>query len=207
MRRNGKSPVQSSRDGLPSDPQLTKRAKRGDERAFTMLYDRYRPALLRYLYSKIFDYQLAEDLVQETFIRIHRHLDRFRQSSKFSVWAFTIASNLAKNALRNRARRRRLVVFESENGEREDGLSIMDTIGSGVDLERELDIKLFWEMIDKVVGQLSGHYREVFRLREIEGKTYDEMVADLDQKLGTIKSRLCRARKSVYRGAARRLAS
>jgi DNA-directed RNA polymerase specialized sigma24 family protein len=74
----------------------------GEERAFQELVERYQTRLLNFIYRTIGDREKAEDLVQEVFIRVYRHLHRFDRSKKFSTWAYTIASNLAKNELRNR---------------------------------------------------------------------------------------------------------
>src|SRR5262247_3238337 len=84
----------------------------GEERAFQELVERYQTRLLNFVYRIIGDRERAEDLVQEVFIRVHRHLGRFDRSKKFSTWIYTIASNLAKNELRNRSRNP-LVLFTS----------------------------------------------------------------------------------------------
>jgi len=76
----------------------------GEERAFSELVTRYQTRLLNFVYRTIGDREKAEDLVQEVFIRVYRHLHRFDRSKKFSTWVYTIASNLAKNELRNRSR-------------------------------------------------------------------------------------------------------
>ena len=79
----------------------------GQARAFDALVDRYQGRLLNFIYRTVGDRERAEDLVQEAFIRVHRHMARFDRSKKFSTWIYTIASNLAKNELRNRSRRNR----------------------------------------------------------------------------------------------------
>src|SRR5438132_2909667 len=84
----------------------------GDPQAFEELVERYQRRLLNFVYRTIGDRERAEDLVQEVFIRVYRHLHRFDRSKKFSTWAYTIASNLAKNELRNRSRNP-LVLFQS----------------------------------------------------------------------------------------------
>src|SRR5688500_19222972 len=83
----------------------------GEERAFQELVERYQTRLLNFVFRTIGDREKAEDLVQEVFIRVHRHLHRFDRSKKFSTWIYTIASNLAKNELRNRSRNP-LVLFQ-----------------------------------------------------------------------------------------------
>jgi RNA polymerase sigma factor (sigma-70 family) len=84
----------------------------GEERAFQELVSRYQTRLLNFIYRTISDREKAEDLVQEVFIRVYRHIGRFDRSKKFSTWIYTIASNLAKNELRNRSRNP-LVLFQS----------------------------------------------------------------------------------------------
>src|SRR5881392_4380478 len=87
----------------------------GEERAFSELVERYQTRLLNFIYRTIGDRDRAEDLVQEDFIRVYRHLHRFDCSKKFSTWVYTIASNLAKNELRNRSRSP-LVLFQTMRG-------------------------------------------------------------------------------------------
>src|SRR4026209_2606666 len=87
----------------------------GEERAFQELVERYQTRLLNFIYRTIGDREKSEDLVQEVFIRVYRHLHRFDSTKKFSTWAYTIASNLAKNELRNRSRNP-LVYYQSSWG-------------------------------------------------------------------------------------------
>ena len=84
----------------------------GESRAFDELVERYQTRLLNFIYRTIGDRERAEDLVQEVFVRVYRHLQRFDRSKKFSTWIYTIASNLAKNELRNRSRNP-LVLFQT----------------------------------------------------------------------------------------------
>src|ERR671915_1959271 len=91
----------------------------GEERAFQELVERYQTRLLNFIFRTIGDRERAEDLVQEVFIRVYRHIHRFDRSKKFSTWVYTIASNLAKNELRNRSRNP-LVLFQTMKGTRED---------------------------------------------------------------------------------------
>src|SRR3982075_3508076 len=91
----------------------------GEERAFSELVTRYQTRLLNFVYRTIGDREKAEDLVQEVFIRVYRHLHRFDRSKKFSTWVYTIASNLAKNQLRNRSRNP-LVLFQTIKGDWDD---------------------------------------------------------------------------------------
>jgi len=177
------------------DSEVVARFLAGDKRAFTELVDRYHVRLLNFIYRTIGDRDRAEDLVQETFIRVYRHLHRFDQSKKFSTWAYTIASNLAKNELRNRSRNP-LVLFQTikKNWEADHRpLEWEDNTYRPDDLYRKRHLK---ELIDQAVSQLPEHHRVVFVLREMEGKTYEEIAEITGVNLGTVKSRLNRARNN-----------
>ncbi|MGD0483957.1 MAG: sigma-70 family RNA polymerase sigma factor [Gemmatimonadales bacterium] len=167
----------------------------GDSRAFTELVLRYQTRLLNFVYRSIGDRERAEDLVQEAFIRVHRHLHRFDQAKKFSTWIYTIASNLAKNELRNRSRNP-LVLFQAirRNWEPDHRpLQFEDTQSRPDDLFRKRHLR---ELVEATVSQLPEHHREVFVLRELEGKSYEEIAEITGCNLGTVKSRLNRARNS-----------
>lgn len=165
----------------------------GATRAFDELVDRYQKRLLNFVYRTIGDRERAEDLVQEVFVRVHRHLHRFDQSKKFSTWIYTIASNLAKNELRNRGRSP-LVLFQTikKNWEADHRpLQFEDRHQRPDDLFRKRHLR---ELVDWAVRQLPEHHRVVFVLRELEGKTYEEIAEITGCNLGTVKSRLNRAR-------------
>jgi RNA polymerase sigma-70 factor, ECF subfamily len=165
----------------------------GDPQAFEELVDRYQRRLLNFVYRTIGDRERAEDLVQEVFIRVHRHLARFDQTKKFSTWIYTIASNLAKNELRNRSRNP-LVLFQTikKNWEADHRpLQFEDPQNRPDDLYRKRHLR---QLVDWSVAQLPEHHRVVFVLRELEGKTYEEIADITGCNLGTVKSRLNRAR-------------
>ena len=170
----------------------------GDERAFGELVGRYDVRLVNFVYRTVGDRERAQDLVQETFVRVYRHLHRFDQSKKFSTWIYTIASNLAKNELRNRSRNP-LVLFQTikKNWEADHRpLEWEDTQFKPDDLFRKRFLK---EKVEEAVAQLPEHHRIVFVLRELEGKTYEEIAEIADCNLGTVKSRLNRARNNFAR--------
>ena len=167
----------------------------GRRHAFHELVERYHVRLLNFIYRTIGDRDRAEDLVQETFIRVYRHLHRFDQSKKFSTWVYTIAGNLAKNELRNRSRNP-LVLFQTikKNWEADHRpLEWEDDSYRPDDLYRKRHLKA---RSRKAVGQLPEHHRVVFVLREMQGKTYEEIADITGVNLGTVKSRLNRARNN-----------
>lgn len=167
----------------------------GEERAFQELVERYQTRLLNFVFRTIGDRDRAEDLVQEVFIRVYRHLHRFDRSKKFSTWVYTIASNLAKNELRNRSRNP-LVLFQTirRNWEDDDRpLQFEDPGSRPDDLYRKRHLR---EAVEEAVEKLPPHHRNVFVLRELEGKSYEEIAEITSCNLGTVKSRLNRARNA-----------
>ena len=175
------------------DAQLVRQHLAGDEQAFGVLVDRYQGRLLNFVHRTIGDRERSEDLVQEAFIRVYRHLHRFDQTKKFSTWIYTIASNLAKNELRNRSRNP-LVFFESMKDARDTAarpLEFEDTTARPDDQFRQRHLR---EAVESCVAKLPSHHRQVFVLRELEGRSYQEIAEITRCNLGTVKSRLNRAR-------------
>src|SRR5687768_12893085 len=177
------------------DSQVVSSFLAGEERAFQELVDRYQTRLLNFVFRTIGDREKAEDLVQEVYIRVYRHLHRFDRSKKFSTWIYTIASNLAKNELRNRSRNP-LVLFQTIKASWQDEerpLQFEDHTARPDDLYRKRHLR---ELVEQSVAKLPEHHREVFVLRELEGKSYEEIAEITNCNLGTVKSRLNRARNS-----------
>ena len=178
-----------------NDSQVVQASLDGDPRAFNELVRRYDQRLLNFVYRTIGDRERSQDLVQETFVRVYRHLHRFDQTKKFSTWIYTIASNLAKNELRNRSRNP-LVLFQTlkKNWDADHRpLEWEDTQFKPDDLFRKRHLR---SKVEEAVEQLPEHHRIVFVLREMEGKTYEEIADITGCNLGTVKSRLNRARNN-----------
>jgi RNA polymerase sigma-70 factor (ECF subfamily) len=178
-----------------SDNELVQLFIEGESFRFNELVQRYGPRLLNFIYRVIGDRERSEDLVQETFVRVYRHIKRFDQDKKFSTWVYTIASNLAKNELRNRTRNP-LIYFQSLVKEWEDDrrpLEFADRSYRPDDLFRKRYLR---ELVNQAVEQLPEHHKIVFVLRETEGKSYEEIAEITKCSLGTVKSRLNRARNN-----------
>lgn len=168
----------------------------GSNHAFTVLVNRYQGRITNFLHRSIGDRERAEDLAQETFLRVYRHITRFDRSKKFSTWIYTIASNLAKNELRNRSRNVVFSTFTELEGPDEDDtrtFQFEDARSRPDDLYHK---RRLTEIVQAAIAKLPDHHRETFILREIEGKNYEEIAEILDCCLGTVKSRLSRARNS-----------
>jgi RNA polymerase sigma-70 factor (ECF subfamily) len=178
-----------------SDEELVTAHLEGRPRAFQSLYDRYRDRLVHFITRKTGDPDRAQDLVQEAFIRVTRHLHRFDTSKKFSTWIYTIAGNLSKNELRNRSRSP-LVLFQKLTNNWDDDhrpIQFEDSSTKPDDLYRKRYLR---RLVEDTVQTLPEHHQLVFRLRELEGKSYEEISDITGVNLGTVKSRLHRARNA-----------
>ena len=178
-----------------TDEELVSAHLQGRPVAFHRLYDRYRDRLIHFITRKTGDPDRAQDLVQEAFIRVTRHLHRFDTSKKFSTWVYTIAGNLSKNELRNRSRSP-LVLFQRLTNNWDDDhrpLQFEDYSTKPDDLYRKRYLR---RLVEDTVQTLPEHHQLVFRLRELEGKSYEEISDITGVNLGTVKSRLHRARNS-----------
>ena len=178
-----------------SDSELVAAHLGGHPLAFSELYNRYRDRLVHFITRKTGDRDRAEDLVQEAFVRVTRHLHRFDQSKKFSTWIYTICSNLSKNELRNRSRSP-LVLFQKLTTNWEPDHRPLQFEDSGMKPDKMFRNRYLEEIVEKTVTKLPEHHQLVFRLRELEGKSYEEIAEITGVNLGTVKSRLHRARTS-----------
>ncbi|HJZ81082.1 MAG TPA: sigma-70 family RNA polymerase sigma factor [Pyrinomonadaceae bacterium] len=177
-----------------SDHALLEETLAGDEDAFAELVSRYRNQITSYIYRMTNDYDGAVDLAQETFMRVYRAAGRYQTTHAFSTYIYRIATNLAISELRKR-KRRRLVsltgLVTSTDGDEvrdfdaPDEKPLQDT--SLVDTERRRVVK-------RAISTLPEKYRAPLVLRDVEGKSYDEIAEILRTSEGTVKSRINRAR-------------
>ena len=177
-----------------SDHALLEGTLAGDEDAFAELVSRYRNQITSYIYRMTNDYDGAVDLAQETFVRVYRAAGRYQTTHAFSTYIYRIATNLAISELRKRKRRRLvsltglLVGAEGEEArdfDAPDEKPLQDI--SLVDMERRRVVK-------KAISTLPDKYRAPLVLRDVEGKSYDEIAQILSTSEGTVKSRINRAR-------------
>ena len=166
------------------DGHVAQRHLEGDPQAFGALVDRYQTRLLKFINRTIGDRARAEDLVQDVFIRVFRHLHRFDRTRKFSTWIYTIAANLAKTELRSGSRNPAVL---------QQPLELEDATARPNDVLRR---KSLADGVARCVRQLPESLRDVFVLRELEEMSYDEIAEITGCNVGTVKSRLSRARSS-----------
>jgi RNA polymerase sigma-70 factor (ECF subfamily) len=176
-----------------SDHELIESAKNGDEPAFAEVVRRYRNPITNYLYRFLNDYEEAVDLAQETFVRVYFALERYHTEYAFSTYIYRIATNLAISELRKRKRRKLVSLtgfFQYGDDEEEDFQPTDEKPLPDVNLVENEQSKI----IGRAIATLPEKYRAPIVLREIEGKTYEEIAEILDLGLGTTKSRISRAR-------------
>ncbi len=176
----------------------------GDAGAFGHLDRLYRRRLMAFASRMVQDADRAEEIVQETFFRVFRHGHRFDPSRDFSTWIFTIAGNLARDELRRR-KRRRTVALESLPPGRVD--QVMADADEGVGADVRVESEDLVDLVRETAADLPAGQREVFVLREMEGMSYGEIAERLRCDLGTVKSRLNRARRQVAASMREQLAA
>jgi RNA polymerase sigma-70 factor, ECF subfamily len=181
------------------DKALIARFKDGDEAAFEEMVSRYWDRIYAMVLQLLRNSQDAEEVTQDAFIRAHRGLDKFRGDSSFSTWLYQIATNLARNRYWYWFRRKRdkSISFDQTVG------SESDTTFAEIfkaDIETPQDIAItneFQERVSAAMELLNTKHREVLVLRNIRNLSYDEIAAELEISIGTVKSRIARARESL----------
>ncbi|HTS52651.1 MAG TPA: RNA polymerase sigma factor RpoE [Burkholderiales bacterium] len=177
------------------DQQLVERAQRGDKRAFELLVAKYQRKLARLLSRFIRDPAEVEDVAQEAFIKAYRALPSFRGESAFYTWLYRIGINTAKNYLVALGRRAPTTTeFDSEDAENfEDGDQLRD-----VDTpENELMSKQIAQTVNDTMEALPEELRTAIVLREIDGLSYEEIATVMNCPIGTVRSRIFRARETI----------
>jgi len=172
-----------------TDEQLIARFQVGDVQAFDILVRRYKDQLLNFIYRFVGNRSDAEDIVQETFLRVYKNKHYYKEIAKFSTWVYTIAGNLAKTELRRRKRHKIFSVSNFVNEERD--YDIPDREHSP---EKKVDSSIQENIIQKAIGKLPTKFKEVIILRDIQGFAYEEISQILNIPLGTVKSRVNRGR-------------
>jgi RNA polymerase sigma-70 factor (ECF subfamily) len=181
-----------------ADAPLIERAKRGDQRAFEMLVVKYQRRIERLVGRMVRDADLVADIAQETFIRAYRALPQFRGESAFYTWLYRIAVNTAKKALVEL--KRDPVVTESAlaSRESEDETSRVEhELSHGETPEAVLASKEIAATVNAAVDALSEDLRQAITLREIEGLSYEEIAEAMNCPIGTVRSRIFRAREAI----------
>jgi len=181
-----------------TDHDLIALARTGSEKAYRELLDRYQRPVFSLVYRMVRDRELAEDLAQETFVKVFNHLDRFNPKYKFSSWIFKIASNLAIDTLRKREPN--MVSLDgSRHAETPDEIEATRITVESKDENPEefLEAKELGHEIERAIGLLRPDYRTAILLRHVEGRAYEEIAEVMGVPLGTVKTFIHRARAEL----------
>jgi RNA polymerase sigma-70 factor (ECF subfamily) len=174
------------------DRELVDAARGGDREAFRTLFERYNRRAYALALGVVRQADDALDVVQDAFIKAHKHLDKFEGTSSFYTWLYRIVMNLAIDHLRKHKR-----VTELRDGDEVDDSLLPQLLGGNPG--RALMDKEIRDRIDQALAELSDNHRAVLVMRELEGMSYEEMATVMGCSKGTIMSRLFHARKNMQR--------
>lgn len=180
------------------DADLAALAREGRESAFKELVRRYERPVFSLIFRMVRDRETAEDLGQETFIKVLNHIDRYRPEFKFSSWLFKIANNLTIDHLRKR-QLKTISIDGSPHAATaaEVEASTFDVEARGESALEEMESRELGGAIEKAIAKLRPEYRACILLRHVEDRSYEEIAATLDLPLGTVKTYIHRARHEL----------
>lgn len=173
------------------DEDLIVLVQEGNRRAFDEVVRRYKGRLYSFTLRMVKDPSLAEELTQETLIRVYMHAEKYREIAKFSTWVFTIATNLVRNRMRQQSRAPRLL---SLNPVPEEDEQPVDPPDPHADPSRSVEGEELGRLINEATARIPEKYRIPFLLREVDELSYEEIQQVTGLKLGTVRSRINRAR-------------
>jgi RNA polymerase sigma-70 factor (ECF subfamily) len=180
------------------DADVVALAQRGREAAYRELLRRYERPVFSLVFRMVRDRTIAEDLAQDTFVKVLNHIDRYRPEFKFSSWLFKIANNVAIDHLRKRQ-----LDTVSMDGSPHAGTAAeieatsFELADHGEDALQEMVSRELGSAIEKAIARLRPEYRSCIMLRHVEGRSYEEIAATLDLPLGTVKTFIHRARHQL----------
>jgi RNA polymerase sigma-70 factor (ECF subfamily) len=172
-----------------TDEELIARFQKGDEQAYTELVIRYRDKLMTFVFRFVNDMEQAEDIIQDTMLKLYTHKHYYRNIAKFSTWIYTIAGNLAKTELRKKKTRK--VTNISQMGPEDRDYELPSVAPETDEIVQSEYIE---KKIQAAIQNLPLHFRTVTILRDIQELSYEEISKIVEVPLGTVKSRINRAR-------------
>jgi RNA polymerase sigma-70 factor (ECF subfamily) len=180
----------------PSDLELVRRAQRNERGAFDLLVLKYQHKVIKLVARLLRDPSEAEDVAQEAFVKAYRALGSFRGDSAFYTWLYRIAVNTARNAIASR--QRRPLDYEAELSESEQ-LNLASRLRDSDTPEATALSEEIRVTVNEAIEQLPEDLRTAIVLREVEGLSYEEIAAAMDCPVGTVRSRIFRAREAIDR--------
>lgn len=174
---------------LYTDEMLISRFQSGDENAYVELVNRYKDKLTNFVFYFLKDEEHSEDIVQETFIRLYEKKHYYKEIAKFSTWIYTIARNLANTELRKKSRTKIMYLSQMSNYKKD-----YDLKSSDPELNMNIENEFLMKEIHAAIDKLPENYKSVIILRDIQGLDYEQISNIIGVPLGTVKSRINRAR-------------
>lgn len=180
-----------------SDAMLVERTVAGDQKAFELLVIKYQRRIQRLIGRMVRDVDLVEDIAQETFIRAYRALTQFRGDAQFYTWLYRIAVNTAKKALMDLKRNPTVSENSFKSGDDDETSPLENELISSDTPDAVLASKEIAEMVNAALESLPEELRQAITLREIEGLSYEEISDAMNCPIGTVRSRIFRAREAI----------
>ena len=177
-----------------TDQALVERVQQGDKKAFDLLVLKYQHRIMKVLSRYMYDQHEVQDLAQEAFIKAYRALPNFRGDSAFYTWLYRIAINTAKNHLVAQGRRPPSGDIDAADAEQYEGESALKEYASP---ERELLTDEIQKVVAMAIDELPDDLKTAITLRELEGMSYEEIADAMDCPIGTVRSRIFRAREAI----------
>ena len=176
-----------------TDEELIKDFQNGNINSYNHLVFRYKDRLFNYIYQFVHDIDLAEDLLQDTFLKLYTHKNSYKEIAKFSTWIYTIAGNFAKTELRKFKRRKTYSHSDLSFNDNEFIIEDKNKTPSDIFLDEGLR-----KSLHECLSLLPLNFKNIIILRDIQELSYDEISTIVELSLGTVKSRINRARLKLY---------
>ncbi len=184
-------------DAIDSDAMLVERTVAGDQKAFELLVIKYQSRIQRLIGRMVRDVDLVEDIAQETFIRAYRALAQFRGEAQFYTWLYRIAVNTAKKALMDLKRDPTISENSFKSGDDDETSPLENELTSPETPDAVLASKEIAEMVNSAMEALPEELRQAIILRELEGLSYEAIAEAMNCPIGTVRSRIFRAREAI----------
>ncbi len=177
-----------------SDEELMLLVQKGNNACFDLLVDRHRDRLFNYVFRMCGNYEEAEEIAQEAFVKAFIHAEKYKTIARFSTWLYTIATNLFRNSIRSKKRSPHFFPIRELAGSKEEEIQAVDLASEKRGPDEKYNDKELSAIINSAIQKIPENYRTSFVLREVNELSYEEIAAATGLKLGTVRSRINRAR-------------
>tara|TARA_B100000579_G_C22815058_1_gene847382 strand:+ start:919 stop:1500 length:582 start_codon:yes stop_codon:yes gene_type:complete len=181
--------MQLDKKFIYTDEELIKRFQNGDENAYIELVNRYRDKILNFIFNYIGDFEISEDITQDTMIKLYQKKHYYKEIAKFSTWLYTIAKNLANTELRKKKQRKTTILSHISKDDKP-----YDIPSNNPGTHQEIESEITSKIINNAIDQLTDKFKTVILLRDIQELSYEDISSIVGVPIGTIKSRINRAR-------------